>query len=275
MTIRTIPAPPTAAAATGESLRTRIRQYRADPVAAIVREAPHLAGRLRDPSVQERTALAGDPACPQDVQCLLALDDEKVVRGLLENPGLCDQAGLLAIDHVEAELTGHARWFCLLGAALNPGASARVKRRLLPEFATLVAMTSGCPTELLPELSRCPDYTVRALVAGRPALPADDLLRLVTDPHHQVAQEARSAAARRDPEVARRALLLVSARPRRRMIGLMNRRRQAALARDPDPRIRRAVAGVTDDIEVLTRLAGDTHGGVRRGASARLMGLLT
>jgi hypothetical protein len=256
------------------TLARRIERYAEDPVAAILTVDPSQADRIGGGSVETRVELAADPACPAAVQRALALDKPRVIGSVLGNPGLDPEAGLLAIDSLEAQCEEYIRWMVLFTSARNPGAPEAVLRRMLPDFAAEVAGNRNCSPSLLSQISRDDRWVARSMAAWNRSLPPGDLLRLVRDPHPTVAKDARNAAVRRELTVAREALLLVRSAARRRMVDMVGPADQEAFSRDPDPKIRGAVAGVTREADVLTRLASDPHGMVRRTASARLLHLL-
>jgi hypothetical protein len=232
------------------------------------------AGPSTKRSLRERVELAGDPTCPPELQLALARDTVMVVAPLLRNPTITAEAAAAAVDTLDAAAGGGLHDLCLMVAAGDRRTPETVLRLLAAKYPAQVAINRNCTGALLSEISRGRDWSARSMAARHKALPHEDLLRLVNDPHRTVALDARNSAARRGGEVAREALLLVRAAPRRRMISMMPGRAHETLSRDPEPRVRSALAAVTDDAAMLTRLAADPHGGVRRAASSRLMGLL-
>ncbi len=252
--------------------------YRRNPVGAILAVAPELEPLQITYGDRFRMALAGNPLCPPNVMRIMAFESGQELWELAGNTQL-DVATMEKIAR-EVQLAadqgrrGHYL-LAILCVLRNPRCPEHILRDFSYRHPPQVANHPGCPPDLLHRYSLDESNPgVLCSVARHPSTPTDSLLNLLDRRSRDAARLARSSLARRGHQAICDAMTRTDTRGRRHLAGIVDAAERRRLARGPDPLIRFAVAKVENDASVLSMLAGDPHGRVRRAASDRVLGEL-
>lgn len=252
--------------------------YRRDPVGAILAVAPELEPLLIAYEGLFRYRLAENPLSPPEVLRLMAYDSGNVLWRLADNP-LLDVSTMERIaDEVEyATEEGHPETHrtALTVLLQNIRCPEHLMRRFSHCSPGPIANHPNCPPDLLEQFStEVTASPILCSVAGHPRSSTETLLNLLDKGGGPAPRRARIELARRGAQAVRAGMLRTDTRGRRHLAHLIGSAHRGRLARDPDPRIRLAIANVEEKSSVLRLLAADENGRVRRAASERVLSQL-